>query len=247
MATEIDKIVRQIKRIGPDMTKPLYPQDHQPPLPGIARARLVAYLEMGLHEEEFEGKKRDREKVDLIFELSGPNYPARITDEWLIPIRITVQETLSLEPRSNFFKLFANMNYLGNATHMIELLGMPYLVEVFHVRSRDDTQVFATLKGSLKSFPGGYGYKITSPEYPDPLTELMATVKVDPAITDLKAFVWKLASKAMWDSIYIPGEYAERKDDKTGEVISKSRSKNVIQEKIKSAKNWPPLGLVGVI
>ncbi|CAJ2950661.1 Uncharacterised protein [Burkholderia pseudomallei] len=48
-------------------------------------ARFVGYFELGTHEEEFEGKKRDREKVDLVFELSGPNHePIKAADGTLI-------------------------------------------------------------------------------------------------------------------------------------------------------------------
>lgn len=130
------------------------------------------------------------------------------------------------------------MNYLGSATHLIELLGMPFLVEVFHIRSSDRTNVYANPKG-----PNGY---IKGTTVQDPFSGKSVVIEVAPAITELRAFVWKLANKAVWDSIYIPGEYAERKDDKTGEVISKARSKNVLQEKIMSAKNWPPPGLEGL-
>jgi hypothetical protein len=47
------------------MRKPTHPSSYVPPATGIASARLVGYFELGAHEEEFEGKKRDREKVDL--------------------------------------------------------------------------------------------------------------------------------------------------------------------------------------
>jgi hypothetical protein len=103
---------------------------------------------------------------------------------------------------------------------------------VFHRRGKN-RKVYANLKG-----PNGYNVRGTS--YKDEVTGEVKTVEVPPAITELKAFIWELANKAMWDSIHIPGFYEERKNDK-GEVVSPARSKNVLQERIMSAKNWPEL------
>jgi hypothetical protein len=51
----------------------------------------------------------------------------------------------------------------------------------------------------------------------------------------------------MWDSLFIDGEYPERKDEKTGAVISPAKSKNVIQNKIRSAKNWATSPLSAIV
>ena len=153
----------------------------------------------------------------------------------LIPHRVTVQETLDYSDRANFFKLFTMMNaaHGGTATHMVELLGKPFTVEVFHRRSKDGKKVYANLKGPD-------GYRLYGTTVQDPVTGKESVTKVDPAITELRAFLWDLANKAMWDSIYIPGEYEERKDD-NGEVISPKRSKNVLQARVMKAKNWSEL------
>lgn len=204
--------------------------DYTPPAAGLARARFVGYFEMGVHEEEYEGQKRDRAKVDLVFELSGPNHePRKLDDGTLVPIRVTVQETLSFNDKANFFKLFAAMNYAGKATHMAELLGDAFVVEVFHRKSKDGKKVYANLKGDN-------GYNIKGTTVQDPLTGKPVILEVVPAVTELKAFIWDIADKEMWDSIHIAGEYPERKDG--DKVISPARSKNVIQEKIMKAKNW---------
>jgi hypothetical protein len=228
-------IERGLSRL-PDMRVPVTKGDYQPPAAGLAYARLVGYFEIGLHEEKnSEGETLLRDRVDLVFELSGPNHPARkFDDDTLIPHRVTVQERLSLEVWANFFKLFTAMNaaHGGTARHMVQLLHMPFVVEVFHRRGKN-RKVYAGLKG-----PNGYNVLGTS--YKDEETGEVKTVEVPPAITELKAFIWELANKAMWDSIHIPGFYEERKSDK-GEVTSPARSKNVLQERIMSAKNWPEL------
>jgi hypothetical protein len=227
-------VIAQAAKTGPDMTQVKQSAEYTPPAAGMARARLVGYFELGKHEEEnMQGKMVLRDKVDLVFELSGPNHePRKMDDGTLIPQRVTVQETLSFSDRANFFKLFTMMNaaHGGTATHMAQLLGKPFIVEVFHKKSKDGKKVYANLKG-----PNGYNFRGTSVQ--DVLTGNMVTVEVAPALTELKAFIWDLANKAMWDSIHIPGFYEERKDDK-GNVTSPKRSKNVLQERIMKAANW---------
>lgn len=227
--------IQRAASAGPDMRKPQYPGGYEPPAKGVAYARLIGYFEMGTHEEEYEGKRRDRAKVDLVFELSGPNHELRqLEDGTLVPIRVTVQETLSLDPYKSFFKLFAAMNYADKATHMAQLVGEAFLVEVFHKRSRDGSKVYANLKGPN-------GYNVTGPTVRDEITDKTMTIQVAPAITQCKAFLWDMNDREVWDSIYIAGEYAERRDEQTGEIIAPVRSKNVIQERIMRAKNWPEL------
>jgi len=233
--------IHKALKSAPDMRKPNRgSSDYTPPALGIARARLVGYFELGTHEEEYEGKLRDREKVDLIFELSGPNHePRKLDDGTLIPIRITVQETLSFNEKANFFKLFGAMNYAGKATHMAELLGEAFVVEVFHKKSKDGKKTYANLKG-----PNGYNVKGTTVQ--DPLSGKAVVVDILPPVTEIKYFIWNTADQEMWDSIYIPGEYAERKDSE-GKVISPARSKNVLQGIIRKAKNWPQHPLAALV
>ncbi|QQC64493.1 hypothetical protein [Paraburkholderia ginsengisoli] len=221
----------------PDMRAPSVQDGYIPPAAGLAYARLVGYFEIGKHDEENrEGELVLVDKVDLVFELSGPNHqPHKLDDGTLMPHRVTVQETLSFSDRANFFKLFTMMNaaYGGSASHMVLLLSKPFIVEVFHRRSKDGKKVYANLKG-----PNGYNVRGASVH--DPVTGKQSPIDVGPALTDSRAFVWELANKDMWDSIHIPGFYEERRNDK-GEVIAPARSKNVLQERIMSAKNWPEL------
>ncbi|RFU48021.1 hypothetical protein [Paraburkholderia sp. DHOC27] len=195
-----------------------------PPGIGEAYARLVGYFELGKHEEEnMQQKMVLRDKVDLIFELSGPNHqPRKMDDGTLIPHRVTVQETLSFSDRANFFKLFTMMNQAhgGQFTHMAQLLGKAFRVEVFHRKSADGKKVYANLKG-----PNGYSVGSAGRH------------NVDPPITALRYFIWAWSYSDMWESIYIPGEYPATLDDKGG-VISPARSRNVLQERIQAAVNW---------
>ncbi|MFM0243646.1 hypothetical protein [Paraburkholderia sediminicola] len=234
--------LRKAINSAPDMRVPVSPSGYVPPALGIAGARLVGYFELGTHEEEFEGRTRDREKVDLVFELSGPNHePRKLDDGTLIPHRITVQETLSLEPLSNFFRLFADMNRAHGDTcrHMVELLGSAFLVEVFHRNSKDGKKVYANLKGSN-------GYKVYGTTARDPISGKEIVVEVPGPFTEPRYFIWETADQEMWDSIHIPGEWEACKNGK-GEIISPARSKNIFQDKIRKAKNWKDHPLAAIV
>lgn len=203
---------------------------------GLARARLVGYFEKGKHEEENIHKMKVlREKVDLVFELSGPNHPMRKNNDGsLTPQRITVRETLDLTEAASFFKLFGQMNYAGKATHMAQLLGEAFIVEVFHRKSKDGKQTFANLKGLN-------GYNVREPSIMNNIiTGETEPIPVEPPLTELRAFIWDVADKEMWDSIYIDGEF-EARTDKDGNVITPAKSKNVLQNAIKAAANWTEL------
>lgn len=226
--------------IIPNMSIAACPSSYTPPAAGLARARLVGYFELGKHEEEFEGRKNLRDKVDLVFELSGPNHePRKLDDGTVIPDRITVQETLSFSENANFFKLFAAMNaaHGSTATHMAQLLGKPFMVEVFHRKSKDGKKVYANLKG-----PNGYNVRGTVRGF----NGQHASTEVPLPFTAIRAFIWAIADEKMWDSIYIPGMYEEKKDAE-GKVIAKARSKNVLQERIMQAVNWKDHGLSKIV
>ncbi|KVF71610.1 hypothetical protein WS75_21840 [Burkholderia sp. FL-7-2-10-S1-D7] len=244
MSDDIPKRIRRAVKDGrlPNMRDPRH-LGYVPPAVGFAHARFVGYFELGIHEEEYEGKKRDREKVDLVFELSGPNHePTKAADGTLIPIRITAQETLDLSYGASFYELFGAMDAAcgGGATHIAEMLGKPFIVEVFRRRSRDGKRIYASLRG-----PNGYNVKGTAQR--DRRTGKPVVVEVAAAVTAVKAFIWEVADKEMWDSIYLPGEYPERRDA-NGALIAPIRLKNVIQEKIASANNWAshPLSKLGL-
>ena len=205
-----------------------------PAAAGIAQARFISYIEMGKHVESVQGYDVARDKVWLVFELSGPNHSPRDgANGEKVPQRITVKETLSLNADDNFFKLFRAMNYAGKARHMAQLLGAPFLVEIFHKKSEDGKQTFANLKGPN-------GYNVCGPFYQDLESGKTIAVKVPPAMSLFRYFIWDAADKERWDSIYIEGEY-EVRTDTDGKVIAPAKSKNLYQEYIMQATNWPEL------
>lgn len=206
--------------------------DYTPPAEGIARARLVGYVETGIHEKNVGAGKPPVQKpqVQLIFELSGPNHQPKVLDDGTkLPHRITVTESYSLNEKANFYKLFRRMNWKGTATHMSQLLGEAFLVTVKHKVSGegDKKRTYANIRDDA-------GYTVQPPRYVDPLSNQTIEVPVDPPVSALRLFVWNAPTellKPMWDSLFIDGEYPARGEQP-------ARSKNVLQQEIKEALNF---------
>ena len=234
---------------GVDMTKATTGGggDYQPPPAGPCLLRFVSYVELGKQTEKFMGKERVREKVLLTFELLGTKYPPAILESGeKVPHRITIEESLSLNEKANFFKLFQRLNFAGTATHIAQLLGTGYKGTVVHRKyakrgePTDDATKWTGVSVELKSKDTGYTiqpprYEIIDPET-GPTGEY-GTLKIPPAITPIKCFLWNYADLDQWASIYIEGEYPERKDA-TGKVVAPAKSKNVFQDTIKRAVNF---------
>lgn len=233
MTTKFDiaAAVKQAAEQGPNMNEAQKGGGtYTPPAEGVCRLRFIGYVEGGKQRHEFQGALAYKDKVKLVFELSGPKHQPRKTDDGvLIPHRMTIEETQSLSEKANFYKLFRAMNYDGTATHMAQLLDREFLGTVFHKKSKSG-KTYAQLKSPA-------GYSIRSPYYEDPNTGQTHKISADPRMSDIRCFLWEFPSKEMWDSLYIEGTYEERKDD-DGNVIAPARSKNVFQEWIKGASNW---------
>lgn len=197
--------------------------DYAPPPEGVCFLRLVGYVEIGKHRSTWQGNVKIKDKVHLVFELSGKNYPPAETDNGPVPARITVKETLSLSEKANFFKLFNAMrNGREDITHMAQMLGEGFIGRVYHstFQGRDGKDV------TIAKLRNDTGYSIRPPYREDPETGESVKVKVPDAISQLRLFVWDLADKDMWDSLFIDGEYEE------------GRTKNIFQAAILEAENF---------
>lgn len=213
--------------------------EYTPPAAGKTAMRLVGYFELGQEDYLYQGKTKTKEKVRLVFELLGKNHPPKEIDvdgiKVLIPVRITININKSFGDNGKWRKLMAKINYDGSITHMAERLGHAFLGEVIHSTSDDGKRTYANLNNEAGEFTIGAARVTVLSE--DGINMEERALNVPPAITEPKMFLWDFCDKAMWDSIFIDGEYAEKKDDK-GAVVSPAKSKNVIQNEIKAAKNY---------
>lgn len=242
MSFDVQAAIAQAAAQGPDMTKSQSGGGggYVPPEAGVCLATLVGYIEIGKHLDKspIYGDKI-KEKVQLVFELAGGKNPPKVNEDGTkTPQRITITETLSLNEKANFFKLFRKLNYNGEAKHMSQLLGKHWLVTVVRTEKGegDDKRIYANLRND-----DGYTFRPPVRIEGDPLdpdNSKEVPIAAPERLSDLRLFLWDFASKPMWDSIYIDGSYEEHRDEKTGKVIRPAKSKNVIQAKIQSALNW---------
>lgn len=196
-----------------------------PPLPeGPCRLRFVGYIELGIHESEYNGKKSEKERARFIFEVTGPKIEPK---EDGTPHFISLDRNKSQNENSGFFKLFKKLNYAGKAKHAAELLGEGYRGMITHnVKGEGaDKRTFVNLTDS------DGGYQIAPPHYDDPETGERKQVKIPAAVSPLMCFLWSFATKDMWDSIFIDGEWEAKAN-------MPASSKNKHQIKIKEAVNW---------
>ncbi|WP_257248364.1 hypothetical protein [Burkholderia cepacia] len=242
MDGDIPKRIRQAVKDGrlPNMRDPRH-LGYVPPAAGFAHARFVGYFELGIHEEEFGDKRRERETVYLVFELSGPNHGPTMQDGWTVPVRILVHETLDLSYGSSLRGLFDAMDAAcgGGTTHIAEMLGKPFIVEVFHFTRRDNRTIYAALSGPA-------GYNVMGTAIFDKESGKTLVVDVAQPTMAIKAFIWGIATASDWHNIYIHGEYPEQRDV-DGTLLAPARSANYIQERIASAKNWKDHPLASVV
>jgi hypothetical protein len=207
--------------------------DYTPPAEGVANLRFVTYIELGKQEGTYQGKPKVSDKVVLGFELHGAKWPLN-EDGKAQYVEFEVNK--SLNEKAGFYKLFKVMNWEGKAKIMAQLLGKDFRGRLIHrkykrrdgkegvaVEFYDKTQQVYTIKEPFIEDEEGNSKR----------------VNVAPATRELSCFIWNTAAKAMWDSIYIDGEWPERKDEKTGEVTAPAKSKNKHQLAIKAAKNFP--------
>ena len=210
------------------------------PAEGPCNLRLIAYIELGKHEKVILGKKKTTEQVTLTFELSGKNHPPVETDSGTYPHRISVTENLSLNEKARFFKLFQLLNYKGTAKHCAELLGAAFRGRVIH-------REYTGRDGKPRKIAELYDKKVGAYTIVAPRVEVVdedgqptgeyREVRVAPALSELRCFLWNYADMEQWNSLFIEGEYEERKNEK-GEVTAPARSKNQFQIKIASALNY---------
>jgi hypothetical protein len=209
--------------------------DITPAAEGPCLMRFIGYVELGKQKGTFKGAPTVKEKVRLIFELTGKRHqPVELPNGDKLPYRVTVEENYSLNEKASFFKIFQRMNYRQDAQHIVQLLGEGFKGEIHHrkwVGKDGKERIDVTLKG-----PGGY--TIAPPRKEDEDSETgYVDVAVPPALSDIRCFLWEQADLNQWASLFIEGEYPERKDDK-GNVTAPARSKNVFQNTIKNAVNF---------
>lgn len=204
------------------------------PRAGIALMRLREYIELGRHESKNPAHKPSQKAI-LVFELSHPDHLIEV-DGKKVPQSFMVRLNKGGTAKSGYKKLFNLMNDAlgGTCKHFVQMIGKPFLGELFHNKSEDGKQTYVNLDKD-----GAYSIKeaaqvdvLANTKTPIPVMELIGTPR---------CFLWENESisdadiKAMWDSIFIEGT-REVVDEKSKE--KKEVSKNWIQENIMANIEW---------
>lgn len=223
----LDSLIDEVASKGTDQSQAKKGPEKLPE--GTCFLRIFAYLELGTHITEHAGVKKPKNRIRVGMEVSGKNYPAVQTDSGPRARTIWLKElTMSQDDRSGGFKLFQQLRKGGDAKHFVQLLGdrAAFMGEIKHSEcGKYANLVMDTIRPAYT-------------EAFDPATEetTRTPINVTPLRTAPLVFVRKFASPAMWDSLYIPGEYPA-KTDAEGNVTKAAASKNVWQEKILAAED----------
>lgn len=235
--------------VGPDMSQAAAGGgDFEIPAAGVVRLRLITYVELGKHEDEFKGIKKTPEKVLLQFELSGPRHPPReVEGGGKVPQILSLTMNKHLNEKAGFFKMFARLNYTKDAKHFAQLLGRDFLGTIVHkeVGEGADKKTYANLRNED-------GYTIRPP-FIDMMNEETGDIEskrvtVDAPLSAIKCFIWDapVSLKEMWDSLFVDGTWPDKVDDK-GVVTKAGSSKNWLQNQIRSALNFKSSALAELL
>ena len=206
------------------------------PREGIALLRMCSYIEFGLFETEWQGKKKTQRKVMVEFELLHDDHKIKGTDGSFKGYhRISIRLSKSNFEKSNYMKVFNKLNYKGtvhvakgSTPNLSVFLGEPYLGQVVHNVNGDKT--YANLSKDGEYFINPPRMDVFDPNTGMP-TGKTKEIDIPMLNTDIRLFLWEEPSVSnaeyheMWDSIYIEGE----KEDGT--------SRNWIQNQILSPEN----------
>lgn len=226
-----EKLLADLEKTGVDMTVASKGGEFTPTPKGKCRLRFFSYVELGKQKKTYLGKDKIEDTVRLGFEISGPLHPVREDGK---PHVIFVTLSKSLNPKANFFKLFAKMNYAGKCKHFLGLLGEAYRGEIFH---QEYTKKDGSKGISVDLRPKGEGFMILPPVYQDEETGETKTVQVEALRTPEQCLLWDRPDLDQWASVFIEGEWAEQKDD-SGKVTKPARSKNFVQAMALQATNF---------
>lgn len=181
---------------------------------GYALGRLVEYVELGAQPQEYNNvPKAPAPEMRLAFALWGEGYQDEDGSPYIIRL---YDMAIGTNEKSKSYKLFKKLNYKGTAISFAQLLGEGYLVKIVHTTPKkvgDQPKSVVDLDGFLRPF--------------DPVTNQPYAIPT--AHEDMfKLFLWERPNKECWDSLFIEGT-----NQQTG------KSKNFIQNKCLSAKNFP--------
>lgn len=249
-AYDINAIIAQAAQESVDLTEASVGGSFDnTPVAGTCIATLIGYIELGRRLKKGWQGAPDKKMLQakFIFELAGgQNKPVETDTGAKIPKRITIKTWLP-EPgrqpsdKSGFYKLLSAMNHAKDPSIKIpaQLIGQHFKVIVSVEEFDGDNG--KVKYGSIGNGKDGFRIfapvvDIIDPESGVPTGETRVMAKPE-RISDIRVFLWQYANKAMWDALFIEGEY-EAVEAKDGKPARPAKSKNVIQLELAEALDW---------
>ncbi len=205
--------------------------DYVPPAEGLAKLRLVAYVEVGKQRTTFNKVESFKPQVKLVFEIHGKKWEPKEFDGKKIPQRITITLNHSTSAKAGFYKLFTKMrDGRDDVTHMAELLGEAFMGRIRHreyeatVNGQKEKRIAAELTDTDKAWTITPPYvDVAVMEDGEPTGEFERRPQSVPeAISPLRLFIWDLADKEQWDSLFIEGADPEKQSFQLAVVKAKN-------------------------
>lgn len=228
-----------------DYTKPESGGNFERELPvaGHCVMRLREYVELGVHSTATKAypKKKPAAKARFVFELTTPKHVKEVENSEGSKKRfgqtMAISCVISKSEKSNYMKLFKQLNYAGEAKVPAQCLGKAYMGFIVHAYDKadigSDGKPAAGAKPKWANLQKDGVYTVEPPRVVDPLAETITEIKVPEMLGDMKLFLWNMPTQECWDSLFIDGEYERETDGKTETV-----SKNWMQNLILSALNY---------
>jgi hypothetical protein len=207
------------------------------PVEGKCPARLIGYVELGVHEQpEYKGQAKDPVmEVQLTFECFGKDNMDELEVDGVKKkvgrIVRPLPMTMKVDERAKFFKLFKAMDYGRDLDHMSKMINDVFRLTISHGESKKGTK-YATIdiieSPVIEKFDDE-GNVVGS-------TDISA--KVPPASYDLQLFIVEKPTFEQWGSIEIKGTYNRKTKAEDGTELEEEVSKNFLQDKIKNSVDW---------
>jgi len=239
MAVDYKKIAAQVAaQVDQTETKAGGDFERTPIAEGRTVGRLIEYIELGVQPQgTYEGKEKPAcATARFTFELLNlkKNLKEIEIDGQTVTVaeRFSFNEAIKLSEKSRFKKLLKTATYgRTDITHFAQILNDDFLLTFKHNKTERDGKpvLYVNLYND-----GVYGIEAPFVNS-DPLDDsTRVRVPVPKAMSEVKIFIWDAPTKETWDSLYIAGTRTV-KDAKGKES---QVSKNWLQEKILSAKNF---------
>lgn len=188
---ELELLLQQTAETDVDMTEEQKGGAGRKLLPeGYTLARLCGLVERGDQPQEFLGEaKAPQPEIQLSFELYGDDY---LNEDGSPYVEHCYPFSVTRTAKSNAFKLFKILNWQGDKTRWLELVGKPFIVKIVQYLGADKK----TKKSRIELLS-------TLPPL-DTLSKKPHQVQpLSPA--NLRVFLWNAPQLAHWDSLEIKG------------------------------------------